>query len=117
MPVENYKELKIWQKGIEIVKEVYIVTRLLPRFEVYVLVSQMVRSAISVPANIAEGFGRKSKKEFYQFLSIAFGSLLELDTYITVLKDNYPELNCNKLESLILEEQKMLRVFMSKVEH
>jgi four helix bundle protein len=117
MLATNYKSLIIWQKGIGIVKEAYLIVRLLPKFETYGLASQIVRAAVSIPANVAEGFGRKSQKEFYQFLSISYGSLLELDTYIVVLNDCYKEIDCNRIQNLILEEQKMLRVFMSKLKN
>ena len=62
--IKSFQELKIWQKGIEIVKDIYILTRLFPKEELYGLASQMKRSAISIPSNIAEGFKRYHKKEY-----------------------------------------------------
>ena len=76
----NNQDLLVWQKAMDMVLKVYEVTRSFPRDEVYGLVSQMRRTAISVPSNIAEGKGRRSRKELAQFLFHARGSLLELET-------------------------------------
>ena len=76
----NYQDLLVWQKAMDMVLKVYEVTKSFPRDEVYGLVSQMRRAAISVPSNIAEGKGRRSRKELAQFLFHARGSLLELET-------------------------------------
>lgn len=80
--IENFKDLKIWQKGIEIVKLVYQLTKSFPDKETYNLTSQIRRSAISIPSNIAEGFKPYHNKEFQQFLYIALGSAAELETQI-----------------------------------
>jgi four helix bundle protein len=82
--IKDYKDLKIWQKGIEIVDRVYELTEKFPKSEQYGLVSQMRRSAISIPSNIAEGFARKSNKEYKQFLYISLGSCAELDTQLII---------------------------------
>ena len=71
--MKNYRELIVWQKAMSLVKDVYKIAHLLPKEEVYALSDQMRRSAISVPSNIAEGFGRDSVKEYAHFLSIAKG--------------------------------------------
>jgi four helix bundle protein len=76
----NYQDLIVWQKAMDMVLKVYDLTKSFPREEVYGLVSQMRRAAISVPSNIAEGKGRHSRKELAQFLFHARGSLLELET-------------------------------------
>ena len=81
---KGYKDLLVWQKGIELVKEIYMLTKLFPSDERFGLVSQMRRAAVSVPSNIAEGQARHTTKEFIQFLSHAEGSLAELDTQIIV---------------------------------
>ena len=78
----SYKKLKIWQKGMELVKAVYELTALFPGEELYGLVSQMRRAAISVPSNIAEGSQRTSNKEFANFILISRGSLAELETQV-----------------------------------
>jgi four helix bundle protein len=78
--IQNFKDLKIWQKGIELVRTVYQITDSFPAKETYGLVNQMRRSMVSVPSNIAEGFARRHKTEYKQFLYIALGSLAELET-------------------------------------
>jgi four helix bundle protein len=82
--VRSYKDLKVWQKGIELVPRVYKILRSFPKEERFAMVDQMRRSVVSVPSNIAEGQARQHRKEFLQSLYIARGSLAELDTLITV---------------------------------
>ena len=77
-----YKELKIWQESMRLAKEAYLVSSGFPQEERFGLVSQIRRCAVSVPSNIAEGAGRKSDKEFLHFLSMASGSLYELETQL-----------------------------------
>jgi four helix bundle protein len=81
---KGYKDLLVWQKGIELVKEIYKLTKPFPSDERFGLVSQMRRAAVSIPSNIAEGQARHTTKEFIQYLSHAEGSLAELDTQIIV---------------------------------
>ena len=85
--IRNFKDLKIWQRGIELVKLVYTITNSFPSDEKYGIISQMRRSAVSVPSNIAEGFMRRHNKEYRQFLYIALGSLAELETQIIISKE------------------------------
>jgi four helix bundle protein len=85
--IKHFKELKVWQKGIEIVKDIYEITKHFPKEEMYGLTSQMRRSAISIPSNIAEGFKRYHTKEYKQFLYIALGSIAELETQIVITKE------------------------------
>jgi four helix bundle protein len=80
----SYRDLIVWQKGIELVKRVYEITARFPADERFGLTSQMRRAAMSVPSNIAEGQARKSTGEFVQFISNAEGSLAELDTQIVL---------------------------------
>lgn len=82
--MNRFKELKVWQKAIEIVVDIYQLTSAFPQNEKYGLVSQIQRSAVSIPSNIAEGAGRNNKNEFYQFLGIANGSSFELETQLTI---------------------------------
>jgi four helix bundle protein len=82
--ISSYKELIVWQKAVELVGEVYAASSQFPREEVFGLVSQMRRCAVSVPSNIAEGQGRAAKGEFVQFLSHARGSLFELETQLLI---------------------------------
>ena len=76
----KHHDLNVWQESMQLVKDIYSVTATFPREEIYTLTSQMRRAAISVPSNIAEGVARTSNKELLQFLSIARGSLSELET-------------------------------------
>ena len=82
--IKNFKDLRIWQKGIEIVTDIYILTKKFPKDELYSLTSQIRRSAISIPSNIAEGFRRYHNKEYKQFLYIALGSCAELETQMVI---------------------------------
>src|SRR5271156_2572969 len=84
---QNYRDLIAWQKAKRVALDVYRFTRRFPKDEVYGLSSQMRRAAVSVPSNIAEGKGRYSQKEFVQFLFHARGSLLELQTQISIARD------------------------------
>lgn len=84
MTVKSYKDLEVWQKAMELVVSCYQITRNFPKNEVYGLASQLQRAAVSIPANIAEGRSRKHSKEFVQYLSIAYGSLAELETHIQI---------------------------------
>lgn len=83
----SYKDLIVWNKGIELVKEIYRIVKLLPKEETFALSDQMRRAAVSIPSNIAEGQKRNTKKDFVQFLSIADGSVAELETQMTVCKE------------------------------
>ena len=83
----THHDLLAWQQGISLVRSVYQLTRSFPPSELYALTNQMHRAAISIPANIAEGMGRESKKELVHFLTMARGSLSELDTYLVLAKE------------------------------
>ena len=114
--VTSYRDLVIWQKGIELVKEIYRITRLLPKEEIYGLSSQMRRAAISIPSNVAEGQQRKNTKEFCQFLRISYGSAAELETQLVISKDMYPKIDYIKAELLLNEVLKMLNALIQKLE-
>lgn len=113
--IKSYKELIVWQKSIELVKEIYKLTTGLPKEEIYGLSSQMRRSAISIPSNIAEGQQRNGTKEFLQFLGIAYGSGAELETQLIISHDLYPKIDCSKSNSLLDEIQKMLNALITKI--
>lgn len=83
----KHHDLQVWQIAIQLVKDVYILTASFPSSETYGLSSQMRRSAVSVPSNIAEGAARHSNKEFLHFLGIARGSLSELETQVVIAKE------------------------------
>jgi four helix bundle protein len=80
--IKSHRDLIAWQKAMELVVAVYKLSKNFPKEELYGLTSQLRRAAVSIPANIAEGQGRRSKTEFKQFLGHARGSLLELDTHL-----------------------------------
>ncbi len=80
----NHKNLLVWKKSIELVKEIYVQTNKFPKHEMYGLTSQLRRAAISVPSNIAEGASRKSKLERHRFYEISRSSLVEMDTQIEI---------------------------------
>ena len=88
--IESYKDLIVWQKGIELVNDVYAVTKSFPKDELFGLTNQMRRASVSIPANIAEGWGRKSTKNYIQFLRISRGSLFEIETLFVIARNqNY----------------------------
>jgi four helix bundle protein len=84
MTSRSYRDLEVWQKAMGLVVECYRLAKQFPQSEVYGLTSQLQRAAVSVPANIAEGQGRQHKAEFFHFVSIACGSLTELETHIQI---------------------------------
>lgn len=117
MLVKSYKELIVWQKSMNLVKEIYLLTEKFPNEELYGLVSQMRRAAVSIPSNIAEGYLRKHRKEFIQFLSVASGSAAELETQILICKSlsKFNTLHFSQSESLLTEVMKMLYVMIEKI--
>ena len=86
MAVKNYRELIVWQKAMDLVEAVYRATGGFPKEETYGLAIQLRRAAVSIPSNIAEGQGRRSTRDFLRFLSIANGSLREVETQITIAR-------------------------------
>jgi four helix bundle protein len=98
MPLKTHKDLDVWKLGIELVKNGYIMTKNFPRNEQYGLVSQLRKSAVYIPSNLAEGAARSSKREYIQFLYIALGSLSELETQLIIAKelDFTSDLTCLK---------------------
>lgn len=113
--IKSYKDLIVWQKGYELVKLVYKLSAKLPQSEVFALQSQMRRSAVSIVSNIAEGSSRKTRKDYCQFLHIAYGSNSELETQLFLCKDLYA-LDIKECIMLIQEVSKMLRAIISKLE-
>lgn len=115
--VTTFKDLIVWQKAMELVKETYILVKKLPKEETYALSDQMRRAAISIPSNIAEGNGRKSKSEYIRFLDISRGSLYELETqiYIGVMLDFFDESETQEILLLITEINKMINSLITKL--
>ncbi|NLE42102.1 MAG: four helix bundle protein [Lentisphaerae bacterium] len=118
MSISSYKELKVWQTGMDLSEQVYRVTQLFPRTEIYGMTSQLRRASVSIPANIAEGWGRQSTGDYIHFLKISQGSAAELDTELLLAQ----RLNLTEPESLTpliertLEEQKMLRALIQSLQ-
>ncbi|MFC6099714.1 four helix bundle protein [Olivibacter domesticus] len=112
--IKSYTELEVWKKARELVKEIYLTTANYPQDEVFGLVNQMRRCAVSVPSNIAEGCGRNHTKDSIQFFFIGRGSLYELETQIHLSSDlnfiNKEELE--KLLSQLLHARKLLNGFI-----
>lgn len=108
--MHNYKELKVWQKAMDLVENIYVATATFPETEKYGLTNQIRRSAVSVPSNIAEGAGRNGNREFNQFIGIAAGSICELETQLLISKrlKYVNENNVLELIENINEIQKML---------
>ena len=116
--VNDFKDLRIWQKGMEIAKQCYFLTKQFPKDELYGMVQQIRRSASSIPANIAEGYGRRSSGESRGFLSIAQGSINELQTHL-LLAEAVGLCKKSHRESLIKElqpETRMIITLMRKLE-
>ncbi len=84
MTIKHYRELIVWQKAVELVVVIYRITARFPHAEIYGLTSQIRRAAISIPSNIAEGQGRNTTRDFIHFLSIAHGSLKEMETQVII---------------------------------
>ena len=82
--VKTHKDLDVWKQSIQLVKQIYKMTQIFPKHEIYGLTNQIRRAAVSVPSNIAEGAGRNSDKEFIQFLHISLGSLAEVETQLII---------------------------------
>ena len=117
-PVKSYRDLIVWKKSVELVEDVYILTNAFSSSEKFGLTSQMRRSAVSIPSNIAEGWGRKRTGNYVQFLSIASGSLAELTTQLEISyrlgffdRDQF-----NVLDNRTKEIGKMLFVLIQKLE-
>ena len=86
MSINSYQDLEVWQRGMTLAEMAYILTKPFPREELFGMTSQIRRAASSIPANIAEGWGRESTKEFQHFLRIAQGSLRELETHLLLVQ-------------------------------
>ena len=112
--IKNFRDLNIWKLGVEIVENIYKATRSFPKGEVYGLVSQMRRCAVSIPSNIAEGFARKHNKEYRQFLYIALGSCAELETQLEIsLRLKY--LGEDKCKELLDKVNHVTRMIMNLI--
>lgn len=118
MPIYSHKDLIVWQKGVRLCKEVYEATEKFPKSEIYGITSQMRRSAVSIPSNIAEGRSRNTTKDFLHFLSIALGSASELETQIEIAKELsfLEERKYININELLVEVSKMIMGLMKKLD-
>ena len=117
--MKNFKHLKIWEVGMEIAKQSYLISNQLPTAEKYGIKSQLTRAAISIPSNIAEGSSRESDKDYKRFLGYALGSSYEVETLLLVIKYNellIDDLEINKLLEILQEEQKMIMAFQKRLQ-
>jgi four helix bundle protein len=117
--IKSYKDLLIWQKGIDIAIALYELVEDFPKEEIYALTSQVKRASISISSNIAEGYGRNSTQSYIHFISISRGSLFELETQLIVaqkLKFIKNETLFSELMNQITEESKMINSFINKLE-
>ncbi len=116
--IKSYKDLLIWQKGFQIVIAVYKLVQSFPQEELYALTSQIKRASVSVPSNIAEGYGRNKEKSFNHFIDISRGSLFELETQLLLAKELdfvADDVLFNQILNLIEEESKMINSFSKKL--
>jgi len=113
--IQSYKDLIVWQKSMDLVVAIYELTDYFPKSEIYGLTSQMRRSAISIPSNIAEGRRRGSRKDYYRFLIISYGSGSELETQIEIAKRLLFGRNLDffKVNNLLDEVMRMLNKILS----
>ncbi|HEY9865710.1 MAG TPA: four helix bundle protein [Candidatus Obscuribacterales bacterium] len=117
--VKDYKDLIIWQKGIDIAEKCYYLTKNYPKDEMYGMTQQIRRCAVSIPANIAEGYGRRYTREYVRFLTIAQGSVNELETHL-ILSVKVGLCNSDDLKDIITllkEESRMIIALIKKLEN
>ena len=117
--IQSYKDLIIWQRGIQIVVLTYKLAKSFPQEELYALTSQIKRASVSIPSNIAEGYGRNTEKSFSHFIDISRGSLFELETQLLIAKelDFIVDFELyEKVNTLIHEESKMINAFSKSIQ-
>ena len=114
--LNSHKDLIVWQKSIDLIVLIYELTEKFPREELYGLIAQMRRSSVSIASNIAEGRSRGTRKDFQQFLRIAYGSAAELETQIIIAQKlkKTRDLDYSMIVGLLTEVMKMLNVMISK---
>ncbi len=115
--LKSYKNLIVWQKSIALIIEIYRLTGLFPKSELYCLVSQLRRAAVSIASNLAEGFTRKHRQEYVQFARIAFGSGAEIETQLIIAKELRlaPLKEFAQAEVLLNEVMRMLNALINKL--
>jgi four helix bundle protein len=118
MQVNSYQDLKVWQKAMDLAEQCYRVTRGFPKDELFGMISQIRRASASIPANIAEGWGREGTREYIQFLRVAQGSLKELETHLILCQRVGLLLEAQALPLLVLctEVGKMMRSLIGSLQ-
>lgn len=118
--INSYQDLEVWKKAMELVTDIYKITQSFPKEELYGMTNQLRRASVSVPANIAEGWGRGTTKGYIQFLRIARGSLLEVETLMTI-SQNLGYVNAQDLQEQILQKiieiSKMINSLINSLKH
>jgi four helix bundle protein len=115
--MRNFKELKIWQKGIDIAIKTYQLTDTFPKDDKYAIVQQMTKASVSIPSNIAEGSSRKSEKDYLRYIEISLGSAFELETQIIIAEklNKGDQQLLQDLKTQVADEQRMLTGFQQKL--
>lgn len=113
--IKSYKDLIVWQKSFKLTKDIYLLTLRLPKSEIFGLQSQMKRCAISITSNIAEGSSRSTRKDYKQFLHIAYGSCSELETQLLLTTELF-KIKTDPELMLLTEISKMIRAIIIKLE-
>ncbi|MBN2023690.1 MAG: four helix bundle protein [Pirellulales bacterium] len=117
MGAVNFRELRVWQLGMDLAEEVYLMSQRFPKHESFGLASQLQRASVSVPANIAEGHAKGSTKDFLRHLAIAQGSLAELETHL-MIAERIQYVDCPRIKAILdrcAQEARMLRSLRSSV--
>ncbi len=115
--MEDYRNLVVWQKSMDLVKQVYALTRLLPKEEILALSNQIRRAVVSIPSNIAEGYGRHSRNDYLRFLNIARGSKNEVETQLQIclMLDYLKPEDIAETQAICTEVGKMLNSLINTV--
>ena len=118
-PIRTFRDLIVWQKSMVLVTAVYHISRLFPKEEIYGLNSQIRRSAVSIPSNLAEGYARRSRAEYVRFVQISIGSLYELETQLEIAAnlDFIPKTRFSEINEKVREIDRMLCSLHQKLTH
>ena len=118
MGIRSYRDLIVWQKSMDMVREIYRITKTFPNDERFGLVGQLRRAAVSVPSNIAEGYSRNSTQDYVRFLRMATGSLYEIQTQLEIsFEENFfTKQDYENISVLIMEIEKMLVLLTKKID-
>ncbi|MBC8204288.1 MAG: four helix bundle protein [FCB group bacterium] len=115
--IKNFKDLRIWENGMEIVEKIYKLTETFPKSEIFGLTNQMRRASVSIPANIAEGHAKKQTKEFSRYLGIALGSCAELETLLLIaMKLDYIDVEkCKEIIDFVISQSRQIHALKAQL--